>query len=240
MFNTVLFMCAYIPTNILILVDRILEIKMSITYPVIWSVEKAKILLNLLRLLSAVIIISTLFAYHFAGFSFEFYVHFIIKPLVVSYFIISICTVVYISYELNKSRIQSYPLEGSTTRPKFRVIFRKARLRVPILLAVTHFVFYIVPLILYDILNDRRKTEPVGNFIHIKLCRMLSRLTTLVACICLKENLRKKFVQMLKCGRNQVQPDNGNQDDQSEVTRRRRPYALGRRNVISISPQAHS
>ena len=105
MFNSILFMSVYLPTKILILIDRILEIKISITYPVVWSVEKAKILLNLLRLLTVVIIVSTLLAYHFAGFNFEFYIRFIIKPLAVCYFIISIYTVVYISYKLNESRL---------------------------------------------------------------------------------------------------------------------------------------
>ena len=136
---------------IYITLDRLLDISLNIEYPVYWDESKAKYLLILTWVLSAIYTLTTCLMYKFVEFDWKAVAYkYIFPTLEFSFVVLTIITYSYIFHKFKKSRVIP-TTSGSDMKQNVNAFtaFRNSKFFISVLLILTFLLFMVIPDLVY-------------------------------------------------------------------------------------------
>jgi len=185
-------------TMVMMLVDKLLEIRWNITYTVRWIMKKTKFSIFVIWLFGIIfIIISIVYDVIIkSNVEYTLFSH-VVLPISMVYLIFAICSLTYIFYKFHKSRLQPAVSPHNNFSPTFWQVFKKSRFIIPAVLVVWHTLLFIIPQSingLYYILNGRTLRSIRG---YMRVLLHLFLLMQSVTCFMFEPNLKATFMKVV-------------------------------------------
>lgn len=186
-------------TMVVIIADRVLEIRINLLYFTHWNIRKASYLILMIWAFSTVLCSAVLVIYHTRGIHImPYFPSYVMVPLGICFIFISCISYTYIFKKFRESLIS--PQENPNYRPNqvsCFTAFRKSRFFLTVLLISTYILFQLLPVIVFTILSERYwigKKDQTYIRLYIAFSYNIAILIDNFVCIFLEPNV-KKFVK---------------------------------------------
>ena len=210
--KSTLLLIVYFLTMVVILIDKLLEIMLHITYPVYWNERKAKILIITMWMFGGFLYLSSILVYHIIGFNvIPYFPKYIMLPGNIAYLIFAVISYAYIFYNFNKSRMSPYQGRRTNIAETINVynVFKKSRFFIPLTLILVYIIFYIIPTITYILTKGTIATKHIRLYVSISF--NIAMLFDSWICIFLEPHVKQQLEKMKR-----------NQRERKDIERTRR------------------
>ena len=190
------FSTMYYLSMILITIDRFLDIRLNIKYPIYWNGMKTKILLFVMWSLTGCFTFSLCLVFYFRRVSVTRHSYYLFLSLDLIFVFVSILTYAYIFSKYKRSCEAPAPGFNSNSISVFTVFRKSRRFYIILLLVITFFLFTVIPdiIIFFAVTLDDPNLRSVRKQLIIPTCRILyaiSRLVDAYAYIFMDNRIRK-------------------------------------------------